>query len=125
MSEWDGWPRSAPSNRECHRDRTKQFALEVHGTPAHALQDARTRERTSGQARENQGLLRADVFDDAEDLDAEVFYAASGKDRLPGAAHARPDLLQWEELSLPKERERDEEAREATSYHHTYILPPG
>lgn len=77
-----------------HGHRPQQFAVDVHGRPAHALQNTRFRQWTSAQTGQNQGLPWAEVFEHAEHFHLKFSHLAAREDRTPDTVLARAYILQ-------------------------------
>jgi hypothetical protein len=70
-----------------------QFAVDVDGAAAHSLHDAGLRQRAAGEPAQDDGLVRPDIFQHAEDFHLKLFDAIPGEDRASDAVHAGPDVL--------------------------------
>ena len=77
-------------------DRAHQFAIYINRAAAHALDDARVGQRTAGQLGEDDGLLRAGAFQDAQNLHLELFYLIATKDSFADAMESGPDVSERE-----------------------------
>jgi len=104
---------------ETHGDRANEFAVDVNRAAAHSLEDAGLGQRPAGKLRQDDGLLRPDVFENAENLDLEFINAIARKNSLPDALHAGPDVLQREDRGLRAQNSRQQETAKET---HNLIL---
>ena len=82
---------------ESEGNRSEQLAINVHGTPAHSLQDSRLLERPAAQTSQYDALLRSEIFKYSEDFDLEVFDAIVMEDSTAYAMHSGPDVLEPKE----------------------------
>ena len=83
--------------REPEGNRPEQLAINIHGTPAHSLQDPGFLERSAAQTSQYDALLRSEIFKYSEDFDLEIFDAIVMEDSTAHAMHSRPDILETEE----------------------------
>ena len=78
---------------ESEGHRAHKFAVDVNGTAAHTLQDAGFGERTAGEPRQDDGLVRPHIFEHAEDFHLEFGDAIARKDGASDAVHTGPDVF--------------------------------
>src|SRR6185312_4734117 len=72
------------------------FAVNVDRAATHPLHDAGVFERSAGETAEDEGLLRTDVVENAEDFDVKVFYFVAGENGFTDGVHAGLDVAQWQ-----------------------------
>lgn len=79
------------------RYRAEQFAVDINGAAAHALQHTGFGERAAAEARENDRLFWRDIFQDSEDLDLELLDLTALENGAANAAEAWVDFFDGEE----------------------------
>ena len=103
-------------------DGAGKFAVDVDGAAAHPLHHAGLPQRTAGEPRQDDGLVRTDIIEHAEDLHLEFLDAIPGKHGASGAVHAGADVLQREEGSLAGQSGCDRQHRGDNKTKHLTIV---
>ena len=84
---------------EAESDSAEQFSIDINRAAAHTLQNAGFSERATAQAGEDDGLPWAEILEDTEDLDLEVFDSITLEDGFADSSKAGADILDWEEIA--------------------------
>ncbi len=92
---------------EPERHRAQQFPADINRAAAHSLQNAGLSQRSAAQTGQYDGLLGAEILQDSEDLDLELFDLIALEDCLADSVESRMDILQGEELLAPGSRHKD------------------
>ena len=69
-----------------------KLAVDVHGAAAHPLHDSSFSQRTAAEFGEDDGLLWAEIFEEAEDFDLELFDAIPLEDSATDTMEAWADV---------------------------------
>ena len=77
-------------------DCSHEAAIEVDGATAHPLHDAGFFQGAAGEFAEDDVLLGAEVFQDAEDFYLELFDLGAGEDGAAGGVLAGADFTKWD-----------------------------
>ena len=84
--------------RETESDGTEQFTVDIDRAAAHTLENARFGQRTAAKPGQDDGLLWAEILEDTEDLDLEIFDAVALEDSFANASKSGSDILDWEKI---------------------------
>jgi hypothetical protein len=85
---------------ESESDSAEEFAVDIHRTAAHTLQNAGLSQSSAAQAGQDDGLPWSEILEDSEDLDLEIFDAISFEDRFSDSSQSRTDIADWEEILM-------------------------
>ena len=86
--------------RKRHGDGAGELSIDIDRAAAHALHDAGVLEGTSGESREDEGFLGAEVIEHAQDFDLKLLDAIAVEDGAPDAVHSGANVLEGKERSL-------------------------
>ena len=80
--------------RKTEGDRAQQLSIDIHRAAAHALQNSGFGKGAAAEAGDHDALLGAEILEDTEDFDLELFNAISLKDSPAYSSQSRVDILQ-------------------------------
>lgn len=84
--------------RETEGDGAQQLSIDIHRAAAHALQNSGFGKRATAETGDNDGLFGAEILENAEDFDLELFNTVSLEDGPAYAMQSGVDILEWEKL---------------------------
>lgn len=106
----DGLLREWKTERDC----AEQLTVDIDWASAHSLHDAGLGEWAATEPGENDALLWAEIFEDSEDFDLELFDLLPVKHGPADPVHAGADIFEWEEAlsgsGLQAQQQRDNTA---------------
>ena len=112
---------------EGHGDGADEVAVDVDGAAAHSLHDAGVFEGSAGEAGEDQGFLRAEIIEDAENLDLNSSTRSPEKTVRPMPRMPARMSLSGKKRGLGSCRQRNGEREKPprTETGHTFIVIAG
>jgi hypothetical protein len=78
--------------RKSQRDRANQFPVDVHRTTTHTLDNSRLFNLAAGKTRQDHRLLRAEIFQNAENLHLKFFNLIARKYSLADSMLTGPNI---------------------------------